>query len=459
MSVNSVPKPSTAFSLGLFGKIYILIAIASIALIWLVMLLSEYTETKFSTIAFEHQQQLRDYAEQAEALVRRDDSAALSQWVKKIEKAEATWLGVIRPNPDWLAGEPDYALIDGKQNLIIGRNIEWPIHLHHNYNPIMRLKLGDTGTSLMIQLPQRMRPGTYWRLLNTLITLGLPIFLVAVLSYIIYRHIISPLKKLQQATQRFSDGDYEVRTASSLSKRHDELSELALSFDTMADRIGNLLTSQRQLIQDISHELRTPITRIKLMLSKPEVTDIVHRVEHEINGMQALMEDTLTLSWLDTEKPSLKTESVDLCLLLESIVEDARFEFPDHLLTLVAPESCEVHNSSHRAVGQALENIIRNALKYSPDSGEVTVHVSVDTESVTITVNDCGPGVGDEHLEKIFEPFFRVDKSRGKDSGGYGLGLALSRRQLHSVGGRVRASHNGYRGLRMEVYLPIENAE
>ena len=457
MNVNDPSPKATRLSLGLFGKIYLLIALASIALIWLVMLLSEYTETQFSTIAVEHQQQLRVYAEQAEALVKRRDNIALKQWVDGIGEQESTWLGVIRPNPDWLAGEPDYSLIDGKQNLIIGRNIEWPIHLHHHYNPIMRMTLGDTGYSLMIQLPQRMRPGAYWNLLNTLITMGLPILLVAVLSYIIYRHIISPLQKLQQATQRFSDGDYQVRTANSLSKRHDELSELALSFDSMADRIGNLLTSQRQLIQDISHELRTPITRIKLVLSKPDVVDVVNRVEHEINGMQALMEDTLTLSWLDTEKPILKTETVDLCLLLETIVEDARFEFPDHHLTLVAPDSCEVKNSSHRAVGQALENIIRNALKYSPMGGEVTVHVSVDSESVTITVNDCGPGVDDEHLEKIFEPFFRVDKSRAKDSGGFGLGLALSRRQLISVGGRVRASHNGYRGLRMEVQLPLSH--
>lgn len=449
-------------SLGLFGKLYITIALSSIALIWLVMVLSEYMETKLSTVTLEHQQQLTRYAEQAETLVRAGDNTALLQWVDQVTQRENTWLGVIRPNPDWLTGEPDYSLIGGQHNLIIGRNIEWPIHLYHHYNPIMKMALGDTDYNLMIQLPQRMRPGAYWNLLNTLITLGLPILLVAVLSYIIYRHIISPLKQLQQATQQFSNGDYEVRTAKDLNKRQDELSELAISFDQMADRIGNLLTTQRQLIQDISHELRTPITRIKLVLSKTDTREVISRVEQEINAMQSLMEDTLTLSWLDTERPTLNQEKVDVSLLLETIVEDARFEFPKHQLALSAPESCVIANSSHRAVGQALENMIRNALKYSPEHTHVYVDVSTDQnhQKICISIKDEGPGVAEQDIDNIFKPFYRGDKSRqkgsGKDPGGYGLGLALSKRQITAVGGEVIARNLAPHGLCMTTYLPLQ---
>jgi two-component system sensor histidine kinase PfeS len=449
-------------SLGLFGKIYITIALSSIALIWLVMVLSEYMETKFSTITQEHQQELMSYAEQAEALVAAGDINALNLWRDKISLREDTWLGVMKPNPDWIVGEPDYTFIGGKENLIIGRNIKWPIHLYLDYNPIMKITLGETGYNLMIQLPQRMRPGAYWGLLNTLITMGLPILLVAALSYIIFRHIISPLKQLQQATQRFSNGEYQVRTAETLNKRKDELSELAMSFDHMADRIGNLLTTQRQLIQDISHELRTPITRIKLVLSKPNEVDVISRVEQEINAMQSLMEDTLTLSWLDTEKPTLNQEQVDVSLLLETIAEDARFEFPDHQLVLSIPETCVVNNSSHRALGQALENMIRNALKYSPKGSRVEVAVNIEqaVQQLYITIKDEGPGVPEQDIDNIFKPFYRGDKSRqkgsGKDPGGYGLGLALSKRQITAIGGELTAINLQPHGLCMTTCLPLQ---
>ncbi|BFM18672.1 sensor histidine kinase PirS [Maricurvus nonylphenolicus] len=453
--------PFKGIPLGLFGKLYIIIAVSSIALIWLVMVLSEFMEKKFSTITQEHQQELMLYAQQAEKLVQAGDVDALTLWADNITQLEDTWLGVIKPNPDWMVGEPDYEFIGGEENLIIGRNIEWPIHLYHNYNPIMKMTLGDTGYNLMIQLPQRMRPGAYWGVLSKLITMGLPILLVAALSYIIFRHIISPLKQLQQATQRFSNGDYQVRTAETLSKRKDELSELAMSFDQMADRIGNLLTTQRQLIQDISHELRTPITRIKLVLSKPNAAEVISRVEQEVNAMQSLMEDTLTLSWLDTERPTLNQEQVDVSLLLETIVEDARFEFPEHQLALSTPETCVVNNSSHRALGQALENMIRNALKYSPKGSQVEVAVKTEqTERLCITIKDEGPGVPEQDIDNIFKPFYRGDKSRqkgsGKDPGGYGLGLALSKRQITAVGGEVSAANLKPNGLCMTTCLPMQ---
>lgn len=456
---------SKTHALGLFGKLYIAIALSSVALIWLVQVLSDYTETKFSTISKIHQQELLDLATKAEELIKHEELKKLDEWKRDIEKKENTWLAVIRANPEWLIGKPHEELLKDKQRLLTGRSIEYPIHLYYNYNPIMRLSLGDTGYSLMIQLPQRMRPGAYWGLLNSIITMVLPIMLVAALSYIIYRHIISPLQKLQQATQRFSDGEYQVRTGPSISKRHDELSDLAISFDDMADRIGNLLMTQRQLIQDISHELRTPITRIKLVLSKPEKEEVIDRVEQEINGMQALMEDTLTLSWLDTEKPKLNQESVDVSLLIESIAEDARFEYPSHELKLLVPDSMIINGSNHRTLGQALENVIRNAHKYSGQNTTVNVqvHLFSDKNKLAIKVEDQGPGVPEEDLEKIFKPFYRGDKSRAnnieKGPDGYGLGLALSKRQVVALGGDISASNIKPDGLCMTITLPIDSKE
>jgi two-component system sensor histidine kinase PfeS len=183
--------------------------------------------------------------------------------------------------------------------------------------------------------------------------------------------------------------------------------------------------------------------------------------------MQLLMEDTLTLSWLDTEKPKLNQETVDVTLLLDTIAEDARFEFPKHQLILLSPDSCPLEDTNHRALGQALENMIRNALKYSQEGSEVRVIVQRNgiVDELTISIEDQGPGVGREDLENIFKPFFRSDKSRNRtslagdnsleDLGGFGLGLALSKRQITALGGSISAENMQPDGLRMLTRLPL----
>ena len=440
--------------LRLFGKLYVIIALASLVLIWMVMLLSQMAERQFSLIAEQHKAQLNRYAIEASGFVKNADRVGLESWLQTVRQKENTWLAVTKTDTQWLAGAYDDEVFYGTKDLTTGRSIDYPIHIQFDYNPVMRLPLGIEGYNLLIRLPQHMRPGAHWQTFNNLITLGLPILLVALLSAVIYRHIISPLRLLQDATQRVADGDYSARIGDALGNRADELAELANSFDSMSDRIGKLLKTQRQLIQDISHELRTPITRIRLVFSEPDKIVAMGRIEQEVDAMQSLVEDTLTLSWLETEKPALNTEAVDLSLLLDTIAEDARFEFPDHTLTVDIPDSCLLSNSSHRALGQALENMIRNALKYSPVDSEVRVSLQSNAHSMQLRIRDHGPGVAEHQLKTIFKPFFRVDPARSQASGGFGLGLALAQRQIHAIGGDVYAENCQPSGLCLVITLP-----
>lgn len=457
--------------LRLFAKLYLTMALSTLLLISAVVFVSDYSQRKLSVISAENQQLLRDYARRSADIYWQTPDPEqrrlkLNQWIDTLRQRENTWAAIMKTESQFLAGSYDRQVFWGQKDLGTGRSVALPIHLYYSFNPVLKLPMADTGYFLMIQLPQHMRPGTYWREIEGTIQYGLPVLLVAIFALLIYRHLAKPLVLLQDATQRFSRGDYQVRTAAALGTRADELGELGRSFDQMADRIGLLVQRQRQLIQDISHELRTPITRIKLAMGCNTDDPLWQRLEREVNGMQTLLEDTLTLSWLDNEEfnaeKNFTTETLDVCLLIEALADDAQFEFPDHQLQLNLPDQYELNNSNHRALGQALENILRNALKYSPPGSTVSVTLMALENELLIRIRDQGIGIDPEYLEAMFEPFFRADKARSQAVPGYGLGLALTRRQIHAVGGRISVRLNNPQascaadsaGLTVNVWLP-----
>ncbi len=453
-------KNKLTLRLGLFTKLYLMLVIVTIVLIWLVSIVSEYAEAGQSIIAIENRQILREYAHQASVYIKDNDIQELENWVAELKLKENTMVAILKTTAHWLIGGVEKDMFDGVVDLTIGRHLDYPIHLYFSYNPIMKVPIPDSNYNLMIQLPQRMRPGVYWDILNTSIRLGFPMLLLVLICTVIYRSIVLPLRSLREASNEISNGNYDIRLHNKFTARQDELGDLAISFNYMVEKIGVLLGRQRQLIQDISHELRTPITRIKLLLDGEKSSPTLQRVEQEVNSMQSLLEDTLTLSWLNNEHAQPIKESVDLTLLIDSICEDASFEFSCESLHQDTPDSCIIHNSNHRAVGQALENIIRNALKHTVKGTEVRVLINKDDDlnsqsSVVIRISDSGAGIEDKYLEEIFEPFFRIDSARDKSTNGYGLGLALSKRQVEAVGGTIYAQHNKPCGLCFIITLPV----
>ena len=166
--------------------------------------------------------------------------------------------------------------------------------------------------------------------------------------------------------------------------------------------------------------------------------------------MRRLVEDALTLSWLETERPMLRDETLDLTDLLDSILDDARFEYPDRQIETQLPAEAELVGSCHRALGQAVENIVRNALDHTPSGKKVWVQLQAEAESYRLDIIDQGPGVPPQWLERIFQPFERVSGDRP----GFGLGLALAERQIGAIGGRLAATNHEHGGLCMTIWLP-----
>ncbi|MCY1284504.1 Sensor protein PfeS [compost metagenome] len=436
----------------LFWKLCAVIAVGSVLLFWLIARLAWQTEERMSFIDAEHQRTLRHYGEQAEALYRAGDHQALRHWLTTLQQQEQTWAAVVEAEARPLAG----SVLNERfhEGFTLGRDLSWKIHLYFPENPIMDVPFADGRTHFLIILPQRMRPGLYWHYTWLLLQFVVPLALLLIVCLVLYRHLMQPLGRLEQATRQFAEGRYEVRVRSLLGSRNDELASLATTFDAMAERTGQLIIDQRQRLADMSHELRTPLTRIEMAVSLAEQEQDNHRLLERIRGecadMRRLVEDSLTLGWLENERPELRDETLDLTELLDSILDDARFEFPDRRIAAELPGEAVLAASSHRALGQAIENVVRNALDHTPPGGEVRVALESDAEAYRLTVSDQGPGVPEQWLERIFRPFFRATSERA----GFGLGLALAERQVRATGGSIRAFNRAGGGLAMELLLP-----
>ncbi|KRW68657.1 histidine kinase sensor domain-containing protein [Stutzerimonas stutzeri] len=440
----------------LFWKLCMGVALGSVALFWVIARLSGQAQEQMSFIDAEHQHTLRQYAQQAEALYQLGDAQALQDWLRSLQQQEQTWAAIVEPHLHALAGSELSERFLSEFSL--GRDPSWKIHLYFQDNPIMDVPFADGQRRFLIQLPQRMRPGHYWYPARLLLELVLPLVLLVIGCLLLYRHLMQPLNRLEQATRRFSEGDYDARAGVLLGSRRDELAGLAETFDAMAERIGGLIIDQRQRLAEMSHELRTPLARIEMAVSLAEQgadsATLLPRIRQDCSAMRCLVEDSLTLSWLETERPRLRDETLDLIDLLDSILDDARFEFPDRHIDTQLPTEAELVGSCHRALGQAIENIVRNALDHTPPGASVRIQLRTEPQAYRLEIIDQGPGVPEEWLERIFLPFERLSEDRA----GYGLGLALAQRQVSAIGGRLSARNDEEGGLCMGIWLPREGS-
>ncbi|MFT2090054.1 histidine kinase sensor domain-containing protein [Paraglaciecola sp. 2405UD69-4] len=453
-------------------KLCIIIGFGTVLLFAAVDMLATKTEQTMSSISELHKQELRDLGKQAEDVYTSQGEAALKRWLDEVRHRENVWVGVFRSNIQAIANSEMASKYT--EGVWLGRSVEWLIHLHFDYNPSMDIPFSDGQTHLLIELPQRMRPGEYHTYADIAIQFALPFLLLSLVSIVLYQHVMSPLRKLESATKQFSEGQFNVRVTPSMGDRNDELTALAATFDHMAERTSRLITNQRQLLADLSHELRTPLTRIDMALDfvEQDITpqEALARLRYESSNMRGLVEDALTLAYLDTEQPKLSSDGFDLAELINVICEDARFEFPNRSIEIESIAQAPVIKSSQRALGQALENIIRNGLHHTPPSSSLRVVLSQTAQAYTVSICDQGTGVPEHMLEDIFKPFFRVDKSRlssesqqvgdvNKKRKGYGLGLALAQRQIEAIGGKIIAKNKlaasgDVTGLEIEIILP-----
>ncbi|HPF41193.1 MAG TPA: ATP-binding protein [Phycisphaerae bacterium] len=285
---------------------------------------------------------------------------------------------------------------------------------------------------------------------------------IGCVCYLLARQMARPMEKLRTAIRGFAAGDLDQRVSHTLGHRRDEIGQLARDFDAMAERIATLLSSQQRLLRDISHELRSPLARqqiaielVRERLNDPRATTAIDRVELEAERLNDLIAELLTLARIDNDAERETPGPVDLADVVRSVVEDAHFEATrrERSVRLVECQSCVVEGTQS-VLRRAIENVVRNAVRYTADGTSVEVRVSVDAQA-TICVRDHGPGVAENALSDIFRPFFRVDDARGRESGGTGIGLAITHRAIQRHGGAIRARNADDGGLEVEMTLPL----
>jgi two-component system sensor histidine kinase CpxA len=284
----------------------------------------------------------------------------------------------------------------------------------------------------------------------------------AVMSLLLARYVSAPIVRLQKASRALAAGALDTRVGAPSTRRADEVGTLARDFDAMAERIQALVTAKETLLRDVSHELRSPLARIRMALALAErragaaAGPDLARIEREAERLDALVGQVMTLTRLrTTDAPRRDLVRVDA--LVGEVVDDARFEYPDAHIDFAPAKDLSLRGDAD-GLKSAIENVVRNALIYGDRSKPIEVRLDADATTVTVRVMDRGPGVPAAELERIFEPFYRTDKSRDHRQDGQGIGLAITARVTELHGGTVRAANRAEGGLEIALKLPLSRA-
>jgi two-component system sensor histidine kinase CpxA len=293
---------------------------------------------------------------------------------------------------------------------------------------------------------------------------------IAVLSsglvcYLLARSMTSPVTRLRQAAQSLAAGDLTARTGAPAGGPRGEMVELMRDFDRMAERLETLVESQSRLLKDVSHELRSPLARLSVALglarqrATPEIEGQLNRIELEADRLNQLIQRLLTISRLESGTDGIHKTPLSLRELVEQVAHDAEYESAGRQCQVVAPGEDEFTvEADADLLRSAIENVVRNATRYTAEGTAVKVRLDRETgangEEVVIRVSDSGPGVPDEALTRIFEPFYRLDDARNRQTGGAGLGLSIADRAIRLHGGHLRASNRKEGGLEVEMRIP-----
>ena len=296
--------------------------------------------------------------------------------------------------------------------------------------------------------------------------LGIAIMISGIVCFWLARYLSAPIVRLRNAAQELSKGNLAARAKkNNVDHRRDEIAQLVQEFDQMAEQIESLMHSQKRLISDVFHEFRSPLTRINLAVElirnvdSPRVSTAIARIEQETERLNGMVGKLLTLSRMEAGQELVEKTDVELADLLRHVVEDADFEARNRNCRVILYEASEWYAvGSPELLHSAVENIVRNAVRYTADQTEVEVRLlckasDANSEAV-VKIRDHGPGVPESSLQQLFRPFFRLDESRERKTGGVGLGLAITQRAVRLHGGEVRASNAPGGGLEVTITFP-----
>ncbi|MFY2607921.1 sensor histidine kinase [Achromobacter ruhlandii] len=321
------------------------------------------------------------------------------------------------------------------------------------------LTLPDNRELLMLFLPF---DSSHWEVLGlTPVALGLLLFALAITApfcWALTRHVAAPLDQMRGAARALAAGRLDTRTPDALSRRRDELGLLARDFDAMASRLQALVDTREQLLRNIAHELRSPLARLRLGVElarrKDERQDLqLDRMERECERLDTLVGSTLRLARMGALP--LPTETLDLADVVDDVVQDARFEAGERQIAIGWHRPPPLRIAADRdSLASAIENILRNALRFAPAGGTIQVRLLADAGEACLEIEDNGPGVPEKELAYLFEPFYQGAPAAGTPHGGAGLGLSIARAAVAAHKGRISARNVAPRGLSVRIELP-----
>ncbi|MCS7080516.1 MAG: ATP-binding protein [Chloracidobacterium sp.] len=400
------------------------------------------------------------YAETAVLLYEQQGAAAVEHYLRRVletAKLQAALLDESgqplagAPPPDWPMGRDgarreDFTVVDGKTFLL---------------RPV-------TGTGgrryLLATVFDRnlLPPPPMWTRARVI---RLVVFVLGsgVVCYGLAWYLTRPIGRLRRTAQRLAAGDLAARTGAKLGRLTDEIGGLARDFDAMAERIESLVTAQRRLFGDISHELRSPLARLRVALelaqrkAGEEARPYLERIERDAERLDELVGQLLALARLESEATLAESKMLDVAALTQEVATDADFEARAAGRTVTCRIASEAAHQrilgDEELLRRALENVMRNAVRHTPEGSSVEVTVDAKERNLLITVRDHGKGVPSDALEAIFKPFYRVETARDRASGGVGLGLAIAAQAVQLHGGCITAE-NLADGFQVTLALP-----
>ena len=316
----------------------------------------------------------------------------------------------------------------------------------------MVARAADDGQYWFFFIVPRVQVGSWFLLPEHVFVMAAGVLL----CYWLALYLTSPVRKLEKAVERFGRGDLSARVGSN---RSDELGQLARTFDRMAGRIGTLLTAERRLLLDISHELRSPLARlgvaVELARSGDDAHSALNRIQKESDRLNALVGQLLQVTRAEGDPSFLRRAPLRLDELVRQLVDDSSIEAAAHGCELKYEKGEPVTVAGDaELLRRAVENVIRNAIRHAPRETAVEISLARDNGNAVVGVRDQGSGVPEEALPRLFDAFYRVEGDRDRASGGTGLGLSIARRAMELHKGSIRA-RNAQPGLEVEMELPL----
>jgi len=350
-------------------------------------------------------------------------------------------IGISRETFPALSGERKFSPMDRslrrELKSIFGNNNYW--FNTSKFKNAVEIKIKSNNDIMEFLVPKEMVSASSVRLFVLWTTL--PSILLIIIALIFLKNQTKPLVKLAKAAERFGKGDYvnDFRASGSL-----EIRKAAFEFDRMAKRINRHLNQRAEMLSGISHDLRTPLTRLKLQLAMLKQKDLSEKMSKDIDEMEKMLNDYLQFAKTQSKENTSKINLLDLLNLI-------RNQFNKDKLTIAGENNIELEVRPS-ALKRSFENIIQNGLIYG---NKVFVNILKGNNRVLITIEDDGPGVPEDQYKNVFKPFFRLDKSRSLNQSGVGLGLAIVEDIVNSHGGNIQLDKSRYGGLQVKISLPF----